>query len=64
MDRLLYRDSRAANPGIPELEDKGKPQLPTWPDAVTDIWAGLFKADPKVDEASDSPLAEAPQEII
>lgn len=64
MDKLLYRDSRNANPGIPELEDKGKPQLPTWPDAVTDIWAGLFKADPKLEEAGESPLAEALQEVM
>lgn len=49
-DRLLYRDMREVNPGIPELEDAGKEKLKVWPETVSDIWSGLFKADPKMAE--------------
>lgn len=63
-DRLLYRDMREVNPGIPELEDAGKEKLKVWPETVSDIWSGLFKADPKMTEDASGPLAKALQEVM
>ncbi len=64
MDRILYRDQLDQNPGLPELEAAGTPKLTAWPEVVSDLWAGLFKAAPEMDEAASGPLAKAMQEVM
>lgn len=63
MDSILYREVRKTNQAIPELEEAGRPKLAKWPEVVNDIWTGLYKAKPQIDESASGPLAKALQEV-
>ena len=65
MDSLMYREAKYDNPGLPALEKSGVERgSAVWPEVTSDLWSGLFKADPKLSEKARGPLAEAFQDVM
>lgn len=64
MDESLYKIQKEQSSGIQELEQSGAEKSPIWPDTVSDLWAGMFKYEPKLEENATGPLAGALQEVM
>lgn len=64
LDKTLYKIQRENNAGLQTLEDDGAKKAQIWPDTVSDLWAGLFKAEPKMEQHAIGPLAAALKDVM
>lgn len=47
-DARVYREIRDASRRMRNLEERGSRKMPTFPPLLGDVWAGLFKAAPRI----------------
>ena len=64
LDKTLYKIQKESNAGLQTLEEDGAKKAQVWPETVSDLWAGLFKAEPKIEPNAVGPLANALKDVM
>jgi len=63
-DRRKYGELRSVSKKLQKLEGHGKQQLSTFPDLLGDVWAGLYKYEPRLAEIEDIKEEVKPHQVL